>query len=94
MSSKLNLNNKIFNAYQSNGNVNDLIVRLETSIDELINEPSKLSEFIKNVPGGNLVNILNTDSSFLPTSKYNSLKLIIIIYLYKLTDMYVIICFS
>jgi len=68
MSSKLNLNNKIFNAYQANGNVNDLLVRLETDIDERLNDTNKLSEFIKNVPGGNLVNILNKDSSFIPTS--------------------------
>ena len=68
MSNKLNLNTKIFNAYQSNGNVNDLIVRLETDIDEKLNDTNKLSEFIKNVPGGNLVNILNKDSSFIPMS--------------------------
>lgn len=68
MSSKLNLNNKIFNAYQTNGNVKDLIVRLETDIDEKLNDANKLSEFIRNVPGGNLVNILNKDSSFIPTS--------------------------
>lgn len=68
MSNKLNLNNKIFNAYQSNGNVNDLLVRLETDIDEQLKDTNKLSEFIKNVPGGNLVNILNKDSSFIPTS--------------------------
>lgn len=67
MSSKLNLNNKIFNAYQTNGNVKDLIVRLETDIDEKLNDANKLSEFIRNVPGGNLVNILNKDSSFIPT---------------------------
>ncbi|KAL4132666.1 hypothetical protein QTP88_009784 [Uroleucon formosanum] len=66
MSNKLNLNNKIFNAYQSNGNVNDLLVRLETDIDEKLNDKNKLSEFIRNVPGGNLVNILNNDSSFIP----------------------------
>jgi len=74
MSNKLNLNTKIFNAYQSNGNVNDLIVSLETDIDEKLNDSNKLSEFIKNVPGGNLVNILNKDSSFIPISKYISLK--------------------
>jgi len=68
MSNKLNLNTKIFKAYQLNGNVNDLIVRLETDIDEKLNDTNKLSEFIKNVPGGNLVNILNKDSSFIPTS--------------------------
>lgn len=68
MSNKLNLNNKIFNAYQSNGNVNDLLVRLETDIDEKLNDKNKLSEFIRNVPGGNLVNILNNDSSFIPMS--------------------------
>jgi len=68
MNVKLNLSNKIFNAYQSNGNVNDLIVRLETSIDEKINDASKLSEFMKSIPGGNLVNILNKDSSFIPMS--------------------------
>jgi len=68
MSNKLNLNTKIFNAYQSNGNINDLIVRLETDIDEKLNDTNKLSEFIKNVPGGNLVNILNKDSSFIPMS--------------------------
>lgn len=68
MSNKLNLNTKIFKAYQSNGNVNDLIVRLETDIDEKLNDTNKLSEFIKNVPGGNLVNILHKDSSFIPTS--------------------------
>jgi len=68
MSNKLNLNNKIFNAYQSNGNVNDLIVRLENDIDKNLNDTNKLSEFIKSVPGGNLVNILNKDSSFIPMS--------------------------
>jgi len=68
MSNKLNLNNKIFNAYQSNGNINDLLVRIETDIDEKLNDTNKLSEFIKNVPGGNLVNILNKDSSFIPMS--------------------------
>lgn len=68
MSNKLNLNNKIFNAYQTNGNVKDLLVRLETDIDEKLNDANKLSELIKNVPGGNLVNILNKDSSFIPTS--------------------------
>jgi len=68
MSNKLNLNNKIFNAYQANGNVNDLLVRLETDIDERLNDTNKLSEFMKNVPGGNLVNILNNDSSLIPTS--------------------------
>lgn len=62
------MNNKIFNAYQSNGNVNDLLVRLETDIDEKLNDTNKLSEFIKYVPGGNLVNILNNDSSFIPMS--------------------------
>lgn len=68
------MNNKIFNAYQSNGNINDLLARLETSIDENINDTKKLSEVIKNVPGGNLVNVLNHDSSFIPISLYNLLK--------------------
>ncbi|CAH1737969.1 unnamed protein product [Aphis gossypii] len=66
MGNKLNMNNKIFNAYQSNGNINDLLARLETSIDENINDIIKLSKVIKNVPGGNLVNVLNHDSSFIP----------------------------
>ncbi|XP_025193243.1 leucine-rich PPR motif-containing protein, mitochondrial [Melanaphis sacchari] len=66
MSNKLNLNSKIFNAYQSNGNINDLIARLETDVDENIKDPIKLSELIKNVPGGNLVSILNKDSSVIP----------------------------
>lgn len=68
------MNNKIFNAYQSNGNINDLLARLETSIDENIHDTNKLSEVIKNVPGGNLVNILNHDSSFIQISSYNLLK--------------------
>lgn len=68
MGNKLNMNNKIFNAYQSNGNINDLLARLETSIDENINDINKLSKVIKNVPGGNLVNVLNHDSSFIPIS--------------------------
>jgi len=68
MGNKLNMNNKIFNAYQSNGNINDLLTRLETSIDENINDVNKLSQVIKNVPGGNLVNVLNHDSSFIPIS--------------------------
>jgi len=68
MGNKLNMNNKIFNAYQSNGNINDLLARLETSIDENINDANKLSEVIRNVPGGNLVNVLNHDPSFIPIS--------------------------
>lgn len=67
MINKLTLNNKIFKAYQLQGNVNELIARLETNIDESINDPSRLSEVVKNIPGGNLINILQADSSFLPT---------------------------
>lgn len=67
MINKLTLNNKIFKAYQLQGNVNELIARLETNIDESINDPSRLSEIVKNIPGGNLINILQADSSFLPT---------------------------
>lgn len=65
---KLNLNSKIYNAYQVQGNVNDLLVRLEANIDKNINDPNKLSEVIKNIPGGSLVNVLKKDPSFLPTS--------------------------
>lgn len=68
MSGKLNLNNRIFNAYLLHGNVNDLLIRLETNIDENKNDNNKLSEIIKNVSGGTLVNILNKDSSIIPTS--------------------------
>lgn len=64
----MGLNSKIFKAHQSNGNINDLLVRLETSIDENIDNESKLSEIIKNIPGGNLVNFLNDDNSIIPTS--------------------------
>jgi hypothetical protein len=62
------LNSKIFKAYQSQGNVNDLLVRLETSIDENIDNESKLSDIIKNIPGGSLVSFLNSDNSIIPTS--------------------------
>lgn len=65
---KLNLNSKIYNAHQVQGNVNDLLVRLEANIDKNINDPNKLSEVIKNIPGGSLVNVLKKDPSFLPTS--------------------------
>lgn len=68
MSSKLNLNNKIYNAYQSQGNVNDLIDRLEASINENIDDKSKLSKIVKNIPGGSIVNILTKDSSLVPRS--------------------------
>lgn len=68
MSSKLNLHNRIFSAYLSQGNISDLLIRLETSIDENTNDSIKLSEIIKNVPGGTLVNILNEDSSVIPIS--------------------------
>lgn len=62
------MNSKIFNAYKVQGNVKDLLVRLETNIDENINDSVKLSNVMKNIPGGNLVKLLNTDSSFLPIS--------------------------
>lgn len=68
MTNKLNLNNKIFNAYLVKGNINDLLVRVEASIDENLNDPSKLSEVIRNIPGGSLVNILKKNSSFVSTS--------------------------
>lgn len=68
MKSKLSLNRKIFKAYQLKGNFNDLLQRLETHIDESINEPAKLSEIIKNVPGGSLVTYLNTNPTSVETS--------------------------
>lgn len=64
----MGLNSKLYKAYQSQGNINDLLVRLETSIDESINNESQLSDIMKNIPGGNLVNFLNTDNSIIPTS--------------------------
>lgn len=67
----MNLNNKIFNAYQKHGNINDLLVRLETNIDENINNLNKLSEILKNIPGGSLVQILKKDSLFVPISEYD-----------------------
>jgi len=67
MSNKLNMNSKIFNAYQFQGNINDLLVRLEATIDENINDTTKLSEIIQNIPGGNLVNALKSDPSIKPT---------------------------
>lgn len=68
MSSKLNLNNKIYNAYQSQGNINDLIDRLEASINENVDDQNKLSNIVKNIPGGSIVNILTKDTSLLPRS--------------------------
>lgn len=67
MNANLNMNKKIFSAYQIKGNVNDLLIKLETSIDENLNDSNKLSEIIKNVPGGSLVSILKKNSSTLPT---------------------------
>lgn len=68
MSSKLNLNNKLYSAYQSHGNINDLIDRLEASINENIDNKDKLSNIVKNIPGGSIVSILTKDSSLLPRS--------------------------
>lgn len=68
MSNKLNLNNKIYNAYISQGNINDLLDRLEASIDENIDDKSKLSDIVKNIPGGSIVGILNKNPSLLPRS--------------------------
>lgn len=83
MGSKLNLNNKIFNAYQSQGNINNLIDRLEASINENIDNASKLSEIIKNIPGGTLVNILNKDSSLVPRCKFDlKLSLVSVNFIY------------
>lgn len=68
MNNKLNMISKIYNAYQLQGNINDLLIRLETTIDENINDTVKLSEIIQNIPGGNLVHILKADSSLISTS--------------------------
>lgn len=62
------MNQKIFKAYQLKGNFNDLLQRLESSIDENINDPAKLSEIMKNVPGGSLVTFLNTNPTSVATS--------------------------
>jgi len=62
------LNQKRFKAYQLKGNFNNLLQRIETSIDENINEPAKLSEILKNIPGGSLVTFLNTDPASVATS--------------------------
>ncbi|VVC25742.1 Pentatricopeptide repeat,Tetratricopeptide-like helical domain [Cinara cedri] len=66
VSQKLSLNSKIFKAYQLRGNANDLFVRLENTIDANINDSDKLSKIIKNVPGSGIINILKSDSSFVP----------------------------
>lgn len=71
MSSKLNLNNRIYNAYQSNGTINNLFDQLEASIDQNIDNKSKLSDIVKNIPGGSVVNILTKDSSLVPRSQYD-----------------------
>jgi len=62
------MNSKIFRAYELQGNFNELLVCLETSIDENINDTNKLSEIIQNVPGGIVVSAINADSSLIPTS--------------------------
>lgn len=62
------MNTKLHKAYQVKGNFNDLLTDIETQIDKSINEPSKLSEIVKNVPGGSLVNYLTTSPSSIPIS--------------------------
>lgn len=65
----MNLNTKLYEAYQVKGNFNELLTRIETQIDKSINdEPTKLSEIMKSVPGGSLVNYLTTSPSSIPIS--------------------------
>lgn len=66
MSNRLNLNSKLFKAHQTKGNPSDLLLSIEKTVDENLNDSSKLSEVLKNVPGGALVKMLSAEPLCLP----------------------------
>ncbi|XP_050423237.1 leucine-rich PPR motif-containing protein, mitochondrial-like [Adelges cooleyi] len=75
LSSYLSLNQHSWKAHQKSGNIKEMFTSFVQNINENLNDKDKLLEIVRSVPGGSVVEILQKDSTVLPTIEEINSKL-------------------